>query len=118
MKVNIVLCVITVVVSVLLGYAVYSIACIDPNALLVGIFSTICFILTLIPAFGLEYNTGALSVNLRVFSTIAFVVMLISHFAFAAIWIKMPYYIIINGIVLCIYFGTAYSLNSTKQYLL
>lgn len=116
MKVNVVLCAITVVVSVLLGYAVYSIAGIDPNAILAGVVSTVCFILTLIPAFCIKYESRALFVNIRVFSMVAFAIMLISHFAFAAIWIKMPFYIIINGIILCIYLGIVYSINSTKQY--
>ena len=116
MKVNSVLCALAVVVAVLLGYTVYAVAGIDPNAVVAGIFSTICFIATLVPAFGLKYETRALSVNLRVLSLVAFVAMLISHFAFAAIWIKMPYYYIVNGLILCIYIGIAYSINSTKQY--
>ena len=116
MKVNPVLCTLAVVVAALLGYTVYAVAGIDPNAVVAGIFSTICFIATLAPAFGFKYGTQSMSVNLRVLSLVAFVVVLISHFAFAAIWIKMPYYFIVNGLILCIYIGIAYSINSTKQY--
>lgn len=115
MKVNVVLTVLSVVISLLLGYAVYSVAGIDPKALLAGICSAACFMCTLIPAFGIRYETMGMSVNLRVLSMVAFVVMLISHFSFAAILIKMPYYIIVNGLIICIYFGVAYSINSTKQ---
>lgn len=116
MKVNYVLLLLTIVVSVLMGYLVYSVAGIDPNALLAGIISTVCFICTLIPAFAMKYETRALSVNLRTLSMVVFILMLIIHLAFAAILIKMPYYIIINGLILCVYFGIAYSINSTKQY--
>lgn len=116
MKVNYVLAILSLAVSALLGYAFYSVAGIDPNALLAGVFSTVCFIITLIPAFGIHYDTSALSVNLRVLSLVAFCIMLISHFSFAAILVKMPYYIIINGLVICVYLGIAYSIYSTKQY--
>lgn len=116
MKVNFVLAALSVVVSALLGYAVYSIAGIDPNALLAGYCSAVCFIITLIPAFGINYDTSALSANLRVLSLVAFFIMLVSHFSFAAILVKMPYYIIINGLIICVYLGIAYYINSTKQY--
>ena len=116
MKVNYVLLLLTIVISGLMGYLVYSIAGIDPNALLAGIISTVCFICTLIPAFAIKYETQALSVNLRILSIGVFILMLISHITFAAILIKMPYYIIVNGLILCIYFGIAYTINSTKQY--
>lgn len=116
MKVNIVLTILSVAISALLGYAVYSVAGIDPNASLSGICSIVCFMGTLVPAFGLKYKTRALSVNLRALSLVAFVVMLICHFSFASIWIKMPYYLIVSGLILCVYIGIAYVINSTKQY--
>lgn len=116
MKVNPILCALAVVVAALLGYTVYAVAGIDPNAVVAGVFSTICFMATLVPAFGFKYETQSMSVNLRILSIVAFVVMLISHFAFAAIWIKMPYYLIVNGLILCVYIGIAYSINSIKQY--
>lgn len=109
MKANVFLFVLSVAVSALLGYLVYSVAGVDPNALLAGLFSTLCFICTLIPAFGFRYKTHALSVNLRTLSIVAFVIMLFFHIAFAAIVIKMPYYLIVNGIILCLYLGIAYS---------
>ena len=116
MRINSILTLLTIVVSILMGYLVYSIAGIDPNALLAGFCSTLCFICTLVPAFGIKYETRALSVNLRVLSFVAFLLMLISHITFAAISIEMPYYFIINGILLSIYLGIAYSINSTKHF--
>lgn len=115
MKVNPVLCALVVIVAALLGYAVYAVAGIDPKAVIAGVFSAICFMTTLVPAFGLKYQTGALSVNLRALSIAAFMVMLTSHFTFAAITVKMPYYIIVNGILLCVFLAIIYSIASVKD---
>lgn len=116
MKLNSVPSLLAVIISALLGYAVYSIADIDPNAILAGIVSTVCFIVTLTLAIGVEFTNGKLSVNIRVLSLSAFTVMLISHFAFAATIVKMPYYLIVNGLILCIYLCIAYYVNSLKRY--
>lgn len=116
MKLNFVPSLLAVIISALLGYAVYSVADIDPNAILAGVVSTICFIVTLILAIGVGYEDGKISVNIRILSLSALIVMLISHFAFAATIVKMPYYLIVNGLILCIYLCIVYYVNSLKRY--
>ena len=116
MKLNFVPSFLAVIISALLGYAVYSVADIDPNAILAGVVSTVCFIVTLILAIGVGYEDGKISVNIRILSLSALIVMLISHFAFAATIVKMPYYLIVNGLILCIYLCIAYYINSLKRY--
>lgn len=116
MKLNSVPSLLAVIISALLGYAVYSVADIDPNAILAGVVSTVCFIVTLILAIGVGYDDGKMSVNIRILSLSAFTVMLISHFAFAATIVKMPYYLIVNGLILCVYLCVAYYVNSLKRY--
>lgn len=116
MKLNFVPSFLAVIISALLGYAVYSVADIDPNAILAGVVSTVCFIVTLILAIGVGYDDGKMSVNIRILSLSAFIVMLISHFAFAATIVKMPYYLIVNGLIICIYLCIAYYVNSLKHY--
>lgn len=116
MKLNSVPSLLAVIISALLGYAVYSVADIDPNAILAGVVSTVCFIVTLILAIGVGYDDGKMSVNIRILSLSAFTVMLISHFAFAATIVKMPYYLIVNGLILCVYLCIAYYVNSLKRY--
>ena len=114
MKLNFVPSFLAVIISALLGYAVYSVADIDPNAILAGVVSTVCFIVTLILAIGVGYDDGKMSVNIRILSLSVFTVMLISHFAFAATIVKMPYYLIVNGLILCVYLCIAYYVNSLK----
>ena len=116
MKLNFVPSFLAVIISALLGYAVYSVADIDPNAILAGVVSTVCFIVTLILAIGVGYDDGKMSVNIRILSLSAFTVMLISHFAFAATIVKMPYYLIVNGLILCVYLCIAYYVNSLKRF--
>ena len=116
MKLNFVPSFLAVIISALLGYAVYFVADIDPNATIAGVVSTVCFIVTLILAIGVGYDDGKMSVNIRILSLSAFTVMLISHFAFAATIVKMPYYLIVNGLILCVYLCIAYYVNSLKRY--
>ena len=68
MKLNSVPSLLAVIISALLGYAVYSVADIDPNAILAGVVSTVCFIVTLILAIGVGYDDGKMSVNIRILS--------------------------------------------------
>ena len=116
MKLNFVPSFLAVIISALFGYAVYSVADIDSNAVLAGIVSTVCFIVTLILAIGVGYEDGKISVNIRILSLSALIVMLISHFAFAATIVKMPYYLIVNGLILCVYLCIVYYVYSLKRF--
>lgn len=97
------------------GYLVYDVASGDENDMVCGIGSGICFAATLIPTLGLHYETGRLGTNIRVFSTLFFIVFAISHFCFAGFGVKMPYYIIVNGIVLIIYLAVFYKMQGIKD---
>lgn len=101
--------------SCLLGYWVYSIAKPDDYAVLAGFLSAICFALPLICGFGMSYNTSAAIINVRMLSFTLFLIMIISHFYYANIGISMPSYVLINGIIVCIYLGIIYAILKSKQ---
>lgn len=115
MKINTVLTLITLVISALLGFLVYSIADNDSHAILAGIFSTICFGIPLILGLCVSYNTSAIIVNIRTLSLVFLVTMLVSHFYYASRGVTMPSYIVTNGIFICIYAAIVYAIVKSKQ---
>ena len=115
MKANIFLTGISVILAAIIGYLAYNISEGQDNDVLCGVGSSVCFIATLVPAIGLQYESGRLGVNIRVFSVLFFVIFLISHFCFAGFGIKMPYYIICNGILLVIYLAIFYKMQGVKD---
>lgn len=101
--------------TMLLGYLAYNIASGDENDMVCGIGSVICFAATLIPTMGIQYESGRLGTNIRMFSALFFIVFAISHFCFAGFGVKMPHYIIVNGIMLMIYLAIFYKMQSVKD---
>lgn len=101
--------------AALVGYLAFNIAEGKENDAVCGIGSTVCFIATLIPTMGLQYESGRLGTNIRMLSILFFIAFLISHFCFAGFGIKMPYYIITNGILLLIYLTIFYKLQEIKD---
>jgi hypothetical protein len=115
MKINIVLTLIALVLSSLLGYWVYSVADTDPRAAFAGFLSAVCLAIPLVLAFGVSYCTSASTTNIRALSCVLFVIMLILHFYYAVTGISMPNYLIICGILLCIYVAIVYGIIRSKQ---
>ena len=115
MKINIVLTLIALVLSSLLGYWVYSVAVSDIHATIAGFLSAICLALPLILGFGVSYNTSASLVNIRMLSSVLAFIMLILHFYYAVTDITMPYYVLISGILICIYLAIIYAILKSKQ---
>lgn len=115
MKVNSILTLISFMLATLVGYLVFNVASGDENDLVCGIGSGICFAATLIPTMGLQYESGRLGVNTRLISCVFFVLFAISHFYFAGTGVKMPYYIIVNGVMLLIYLAIFYKIQRVKE---
>ncbi len=101
--------------AALVGYLAFNVASGDENAAICGVGSGICFAATLVPVIGLQYESAKLGVNIRVFSSIFLIIFVISHFCFAAYAVKMPYYIIVNGIMLMIYLVIFYKMQGVKN---
>lgn len=115
MKTNIFLTIISVALATLIGYLAFNVAEGKENDVVCGIGSTICFIGTLVPTIGLQYESVRLGVNIRVISAVFFLFFLISHFCFAAFEIEIPYYIVINGLLLVVYFAIFYKMSQLKN---
>ena len=116
MKANAFLTLISIVLAGLFGYWVYSVAEGKEQDILCGICSTICFLSTVIPIVGFKYESGRMGVNVRILSGLFFIAFLISHFLFAYYGVKMPLYIILNGILLVFFLAIYYKLQEIKDF--
>lgn len=101
--------------AALIGYFAYSISEGDKNDVLCGICSTVCFIATLVPSIGCTFESGRLGTNIRLMSVLFFIAFLISHFCFAGFGIKMPYYVLANGMILIIFLAIIYKMQGIKN---
>jgi hypothetical protein len=115
MKTNTVYTLIILVLSALLGYWVYSVAEADAYASLAGLLSAICIAIPLFFGLCVSYNTSTAIINIRVLSCVLLIIMLIMHFYYAFTGISMPYYVLINGILICIYVAIVYAIIKSKQ---
>lgn len=115
MKINIFLSFIGIALALLIGYLAYYLADDQENNIICGIGSTICFIATLIPSIGINYESSRLGTNVRVFSALFFILFLVSHFTFAGFGVIMPYYLICNAILLIIYLAIFYKIIGIKN---
>lgn len=114
MKANLFLTLISLMLAALVGYLAFNVASGDEYDIVCGICSGICFAATIIPTIGLQYESGRLATNIKVLSALFFVVFLISHFCFAGFGVKMPYYIITNGILLMVYILVLYKMSKSQ----
>ncbi len=115
MKPNIFLILMAVILSLLMGYLIYHIAQGKENDALCGITSLICLVSTSIPLLGLQFDSVRLGVNLKVISAITFILFLIENILFAASAISMPYYIILNGLILVVFLTIFYKLSKIRN---
>ncbi len=115
MKLNLFLTFISVALASLVGYLIFHVTENQANNAIYGIVSTICFIATLLPTIGMQYEGNRLGTNIRVLSALFFIVFLISQFCFAGLGVKQPYYIIINGILLALYLAICYKMLCIKD---
>lgn len=116
MKTNLFLSFIAITLALLIGYLAYNVAEGQENDIVCGIGSTICFIATLIPIIGQNYESDRQGTNIRVLSSLFFIIFVVSHFCFAGFGVKMPYYVICNGIILVVYLAILYKMSNLKNY--
>ena len=91
--------------AMLLGYCVFSVADGngDNNAYVAGIGSTICFAASFIPMIAMKHEHSGINMNLRVLSIVFAIILLISNFCYAIFGVAMPYYALVNGLIVIIY---------------
>lgn len=111
MKVNIFFACISTLLALLLAYWAFSITQGQENDIVCGVCSALCFAGTLVPMLAISHESRRIGVNLQVLSAVFFVIFVISHFCFASFGVKMPYYVIVNGILLLAYIVILHGIN-------
>lgn len=101
--------------AALLSYWAYDIASSDDNVVMCCIGSMVCFSVTLVPAIGISYNSSRIGTNIRITSALFFLIFLISQLCFAVYGVKMPHYILVNGVILLIYLALFYKMQGIKN---
>lgn len=110
MKVNTFLTIISLLLTGLLSYLVYSVVEGQDNDVICGTGSAVCIAFTLLPMIGLRYKSTMIGTNVRVLSVLFFLLFIVSHAIFIHYGICMPYYIIFNGILLAIFLAIFYKM--------
>ena len=115
MKANVFLTIISVILALLIGFLAYTIAEDKANDSLCGVGTSLCLIAALIPTIRLQYESGRMGTNIRVYSALFFIIFLISNFCFASFVINVPYYIITNGIMLVIFLTIFHKMQNNNS---
>lgn len=115
MKLNIILTVIAALVVGLLVYWIHTIIQASDVVDIMTYGSGVCFLVTLLPVIGIQYESARLGINIRIVSTIFFVAFLVSQFSFANFASDIPLYIIVNGLLLIIFLLVLYKMQSIKN---
>lgn len=115
MKINIFLSLVSVILAALIGYLIVNIASRDDYGIICGVGSGLCSMVTLVPMMGLHYDSGRKGTNIRVLSLVFFIFFSISHLCFVGFGVSMPYYIMVNGIMLLVYLALFYIIEIMKN---
>lgn len=115
MKLNIILTIIAALVVGLLVYWVHTVIQASDAVDIMTYGSGVCFLVTLLPIVGVEYESARLGINIRIVSILFFVAFLISQFCFANFASDIPLYIITNGLILVIFLLVFYKMQSIKN---
>ena len=114
MKLNIVLAIIALCISILIAYGFYSFGN-DNNKLLLSTGSFIALAVTLIVSISVDFDLPRTNINIKIVSGIFFLILLISNLIFSFCSFTTPTYIVVNGILLLIYLLITYSIHKSKQ---
>lgn len=115
MKVDFIKCLIATIISSLLGYCFYTFAVTAEYNTLLLVGSLITLIITSILSLATTFEPYRTNTLIKTVSIIFFFVMLISNSIFTMINFKVELYVIINGLLLMVYFLGIYSLAKAKQ---
>lgn len=92
-----------IMAAMLLSLCTFYIAEYDKFNYVVGIGSFICFAMTFIPMIGMKHSHSGVNVSLNALSLLFIVMLLFSNFGFAIFGVVMPYYAVVNGLIIILY---------------
>ena len=111
MKINFFVAAICLIAAVLLGYLTYSIAHGDEYDVLCGITSGLCFFSALVPMLATKSYDSKIKTNLNAVCSL----FLAINICFASLGVVIPYYIILNGLLLLVMVLIIYKIITLKK---
>ena len=113
MKLHVVNFLVTVSISALIAYGLWSIDGDLKNFVAVGSF--VFMVGTLVPSFGIDFDVARRAVNLRVVCGIFFVIGLVMNTVFSFIGTSQTMYVLVNAIVFLLFVVIANSIYNANQ---
>lgn len=114
MKINTFKSIIAFCISTLLSYGLYNLPA-SGMSNIVCIGSFIFFITTLMTALGLQFNYSRTNTNIKTLSIVFFIIGLISNSLFSFSSFSIPFYVMLNGILLLVFLLATYSIFKAEQ---
>jgi len=115
MKVNIINSLIAAALSALIAYGCYALCDHENLQLLVSIASGVQFLVLSMGTLAVSLSESRSTVMFRILSGVFFGVAIISNLIFACFDFNIPFYIILNGVILLIYLISALGIARSKQ---
>lgn len=115
MKINFFVAAICLIIAVLLGYLTYSIAHGDECDVLCGITSGLCIFSALVPMLAIKSYDSKIKTNLNAVCSLFFFFFLSINICFASLGVVIPYYIILNGLLLLVMVLIIYKIITLKK---
>lgn len=114
MKVKFIPALVAVLISALIAYGLWNFHNFD-NKILLSVGGFVFCAVTLFCAFGVNFELPRTTTNIRFLSITFFVIALISNLIFCFVNFAVPFYIILNGILLLIFILIVYSITKAKM---
>ena len=114
MKMNFVQIGISILISLIMAYGLFSFTE-SENGVLLSVGGFIYFSTTLSMSFGIKFDFPRTTINIKVISFIFFIIGLISNLVFMLHSFTVPSYIILNSLLFITLILIAYSIYNLKQ---
>jgi hypothetical protein len=114
MKVNAITTIISVAISAIVAYCLYS-WCKSENEFLLCVGGFLSLGLTMMFTIGVSFEQSRTTTNIRFLSGTFFVLLLISNMIFAFVQFSSPTYVLVNGLLLLIWLLVVYGIKKANM---
>jgi len=116
MKIKVIPTLISVFISALCAYAIYSFAATDTSKLLIAMGAFVCLSITLIGVIGFSLDNSRKAMNIHITSGVFNAIFFIVAIIYACVNdVNIPSYIIINGLLALVWILVVYGISKALQ---
>ena len=114
MKLNWFMILLSLGMSALAGYGLYSMNADNDNVWLITIMGGITIYSALVGVSGFRFERDGHSVNIRLMSSLFLIAFIADNLVFSIVGLYVAPYIVLTGLLLFVYAGVAYKMINTK----